>query len=368
MNVVNHELSGHMAAKKWGEGAGLRAQVAKRLTRGQIRATLACIVDDVATGGLFAPLTSKRPGREHEPLTMSIVPVMSMETRRHIHGLFEKQKNILFCSQTYKGWADKTESIFGEIYNATGPQIWELKDSKAAKAAFIWAFRSYSLLLAPWSPVTLRARSVGNAPGRGFAITTSTDLQCDEFIYELSGMISPDMTPNRTDLSVIWRPPTDKMKTRKKGKKGKPQSKRALLIGAARLVNHSSEPNAEFVHINGTKGFTIQTNQVIEKGKEIFVDYGQEYELDFADEQCDPYQLDYQDGPSDKIDSTHAGAEGNEVSYERESAYPRGLEGNREARAEANRIRNKARNPGSPRICKAAKEAQEGRRAEGRRI
>ncbi|KAJ7128176.1 hypothetical protein C8R43DRAFT_957659 [Mycena crocata] len=339
-----------------GRGAGLRAQVAKRLTRGQIRATLACIVDDVATGGLFAPLTSKRPGREHEPLTMSIVPVMSMETRRHIHGLFEKQKNILFCSQTYKGWADKTESIFGEIYNATGPQIWELKDSKAAKAAFIWAFRSYSLLLAPWSPVTLRARSVGNAPGRGFAITTSTDLQCDEFIYELSGMISPDMTPNRTDLSVIWRPPTDKMKTRKKGKKGKPQSKHFALV----FFLSGDTSCIQFVHINGTKGFTIQTNQVIEKGKEIFVDYGQEYELDFADEQCDPYQLDYQDGPSDKIDSTHAGAEGNEVSYERESAYPRGLEGNREARAEANRIRNKARNPGRHAYAKQQKRLKRG--------
>ncbi|KAJ7105051.1 hypothetical protein C8R43DRAFT_1140940 [Mycena crocata] len=199
---------------------------------------------------------------------MSVQPVMNLETRRKIRTMFEAAKGELFSDeQTFEGWRDQTQEVFGKIFKETRMDIRDLEDSEEAQSAFVWALRSYSMLLAPWSPVTLIVQPVAQTRGKGFGIKAAIDLEKNTILYELSTMLTQDLNAHYTDLSLIWHWDED-------------VDTQHLAVGAGRLVNHSRKPNAEFVHLDQTWGFTIQTNRKIRKEEEILINYGSNYGLD----------------------------------------------------------------------------------------
>ncbi|KAJ7805831.1 hypothetical protein B0H14DRAFT_3484684 [Mycena olivaceomarginata] len=162
---------------------------------------------------------------------------------------------LLAVDQTYDGLKTKTTALFDEM--------WLTMNLPAESYhALLWALRAYTVLLAPWSPVQLRVLRMGPLHTKGFAIFASRDLKANEFIYELSGLMSIDFVADHTNLSVVTYPG---------------ESTKHILFGPICLINHDCRPNVEFVHVTDTYAMTIQTNRAISQGEQLFIDYGREY-------------------------------------------------------------------------------------------
>jgi hypothetical protein len=70
---------------------------------------------------------------------------------------------------------------------------------------------------------------------KGFAIFASRDLKANEFIYELSGLMSIDFVADHTNLSVVTYPG---------------ESTKHILFGPIRLINHDCRPNVEVMFLS----------------------------------------------------------------------------------------------------------------------
>ncbi|KAJ7880229.1 hypothetical protein B0H13DRAFT_2542280 [Mycena leptocephala] len=247
----------HAPAFKWGDGATRRARWAKRLAKGFFPAHLAIVADDLIVPALFAQVSKKTASNVHTVAHLSETPVI--QDIRHVQqlrSLFKQhQEQLLAVDQTYDGLKTKTTALFDEM--------WLTMNLPAESYhALLWALRAYTVLLAPWSPVQLRVLRMGPLHTKGFAIFASRDLKANEFIYELSGLMSIDFVADHTNLSVVTYPG---------------ESTKHILFGPIRLINHDCRPNVEFVHVTDTYAMTIQTNRAISQGEQLFIDYGREY-------------------------------------------------------------------------------------------
>ncbi|KAJ7149004.1 hypothetical protein C8R43DRAFT_952248 [Mycena crocata] len=262
----NKHLTRHAPALEWTGGSHIRFKTAEFLTFGKFPASLCILVDDIAVRGLYSQITRKSAARKHDVLQLSLKPVINGPTTDKIRDLFEARKATLFKpEQTFVELRDGIENMVLEIWSATRKD-WRLE--RPQFDAFRWAFHAYSMLVAPWSPVSLTVSPPGVYCRRGFGIVADRDLFENEYLWELAGMLSSDYTDQHTGLSVVPHPDAKKNTLH-------------ILFGPIRLINHDCIPNAEFVHLEcGDKlAFTVQTNRAISAGEEILVRYGESYEL-----------------------------------------------------------------------------------------
>ncbi|KAJ7768768.1 hypothetical protein B0H14DRAFT_2968186 [Mycena olivaceomarginata] len=218
-------MSIHISACEWGLGTELRAGWAELLSSGEFTARTAMLADDLVVQGLFAQITRKPASRRHEPEQMLTEDQCIAHTRA-IKRLFEAEKHMLLnCYQTLPGLKYKTDVFTRKVSAA----IRDIEWTKTFHMALLWELRAYCVLLAPWSAVRLKVLRMGATTRRGFGIQAAVDLRENEFVYELSGLMSTDYEPD-SGLSAITCPI---------------HGTEHILFGPIRLVNHDCNPNAE---------------------------------------------------------------------------------------------------------------------------
>ncbi|KAJ7806312.1 hypothetical protein B0H13DRAFT_2387166 [Mycena leptocephala] len=220
----------HAPAFKWGDGGN-----AALLPR-----ALAIVADDLIVPALFAQVSKKTASNVHTVAHLSETPVI--QDIRHVQqlrSLFKQhQEQLLAVDQTYDGLKTKTTALFDEMWLTMNlpAESQRLQSGLSAHTLYFWR----------------------HGPQSNYV----RDLKANEFIYELSGLMSIDFVADHTNLSVVTYPG---------------ESTKHILFGPIRLINHDCRPNVEFVHVTDTYAMTIQTNRAISQGEQLFIDYGREY-------------------------------------------------------------------------------------------
>ncbi|KAJ7894675.1 hypothetical protein B0H14DRAFT_3426705 [Mycena olivaceomarginata] len=238
---------------EWGLGTELRAGWAELLSSGEFTARTAMLADDLVVQGLFAQITRKPASRRHEPEQMLTEDQCIAHTRA-IKRLFEAEKHMLInCYQTLPGLKYETDVLTRKVSAAIRDIEWTKTFHMALLCSALIAYCS------PPGPPSV-SRSFAWEPPPAVALVSK--LRENEFVYELSGLMSTDYEPDNSGLSAITCPI---------------HGTEHILFGPIRLVNHDCNPNAEFVHITGTRAMVVQTRRGIPRGSEILVNYGKKW-------------------------------------------------------------------------------------------
>ncbi|KAJ7467347.1 hypothetical protein B0H11DRAFT_2306404 [Mycena galericulata] len=255
-------MSPHFRAYRWGQGSQIRFNWAVFLSNGRYPARIAVVVDDIVVGGLFTQLARKPVRREHIAAQMSTRTPINRQQCEHIRKEFEAVKSsLLGQNQTIEVLLADTAAIIEKHWKWFHEEL-HLAEDEFLTCSIHRAFRAYIVVIAPWSVVRLKVSPMGATQTRGFGVEAVLDLEENEFIYELSGLLSTDLDAEHTELSKTTSPE---------------DGIERIIFGPIRFLNHDCKPNAEFVKIDHTLGMTIQTNRRIAKGEEIVINYGPGY-------------------------------------------------------------------------------------------
>jgi len=132
---------------------------------------------------------------------------------------------------------------------------------------------AYSPLITPGSMVGLGVLGRENENPQ-LKITAKTTIPAGTVIPELVGRMANDehVEGATQELSII------SSMSAQFWVKAVPR----VLVGPARFINHSCDPNAEFLAVKKTDAFIVYALRVIKKGEEITVHYGADWFKDAA--------------------------------------------------------------------------------------
>ncbi|KAJ7082458.1 hypothetical protein B0H15DRAFT_803271 [Mycena belliarum] len=235
---------------------GVRAKTAGG-TRTVIKA------DDIVVWGGFGKPTGCAPARTDAVALQSKEPPLDPLTQQLFRGRWDQLIGPLFA-QDGEPSRVKMEGVVREwmLRNAG----WLQKDIQIRSTeefeALNWGVRAYAVLRAPWSPVQIKHVRMGVDRDRGWGLVASTTIRKDEYLYEVLGALTVDMTEEQTDLSTMT---VYGGKTR-------------IMWGPLRLVNHDCEPNIEWVRVTGSKNALVgRAIRTIVGGDQLLADYGRGY-------------------------------------------------------------------------------------------
>ncbi|KAJ7658706.1 hypothetical protein DFH06DRAFT_1195693 [Mycena polygramma] len=131
--------------------------------------------------------------------------------------------------------------------------------------AAAWFVGGYAALFASWSLVSLRMRAIGGVGPRQFAVIAEENIPPQTTLHELTGLLSSSPADGRshTNLSVMY----------------DLDGERRVLMGPIRMLNHSCNPNTDFLFLKSGNGHavTVRANRQIQKDEEITVSYGRQF-------------------------------------------------------------------------------------------